>query len=216
MYQFSSQVKWSNFHLLYVTSFHNLQLAATPSKRRLKTTTEYIYETLFKDGKDSDVVVKALGRSWNLHKVISSPESFMEYCELEQKSLVPLFSNMRQIHTTCIAILQLYLGQSGYFSSMFSGSWRESEADSVSIDVADPNVTVAAFDTALGSLYQDEVTIEPGEAAVSVLASATLLLLDGLTAQCAALMTETVNVRTVLAYLGAARMYGQRELEEVS
>ena len=37
---------------------------------------------------------------------------------------------------------------------MFSGSWRESEADSVSIDVADPNVTVAAFDTALGSLYQ--------------------------------------------------------------
>ena len=99
---------------------------------------------------------------------------------------------------------------------MFSGSWRESEADSVSIDVADPNVTVAAFDTALGSLYQDEVTIEPGEAAVSVLASATLLLLDGLTAQCAALMTETVNVRTVLVYLGAARMYGQRELEEVS
>ena len=63
---------------------------------------------------------------------------------------------------------------------------------------------------------QDEVTIEPGEAAVSVLASATLLLLDGLTAQCAALMTETVNVRTVLAYLGAARMYGQRELEEVN
>ena len=51
-------------------------------------------------------------------------------------------------------MLQLYLGQSGYFSSMFSGSWRESEADSVSIDVADPNVTVAAFDTALGSLYQ--------------------------------------------------------------
>ena len=47
-------------------------MAATPSKRRLKTTTEYIYETLFKDGKDSDVVVKALGRSWNLHKVISS------------------------------------------------------------------------------------------------------------------------------------------------
>jgi len=47
-----------------------------------------------------------------------------------------------------------------------------------------------------------------------VLASAMLLLLDGLTAQCAALMTETVNVRTVLAYLSAARMYGQRELEE--
>ena len=63
---------------------------------------------------------------------------------------------------------------------------------------------------------QDEVTFEPGEAAVSVLASATLLLLDGLTAQCVALMTETVNVRNVLAYLGAAKMYGQRELEEVS
>ena len=48
-------------------------MAATPSKRRLKTTTEYIYETLFKDGKDSDVVVKALGTSWNLHKVTYYP-----------------------------------------------------------------------------------------------------------------------------------------------
>ena len=57
-------------------------------------------------------------------------------------------------HKTDITIFQLYLGQSGYFSSMFSGSWRESEADSVSIDIVDPNVTVAAFDTALGSLYQ--------------------------------------------------------------
>ena len=66
------------------------------------------------------------------------------------------------------------------------------------------------------SFDQDEVTIEPGEAVVSVLASATLLLLDGLTAQCVALMAETVNVRNVLAYLGAAKMYGQRELEEVS
>ena len=67
----------------------------------------------------------------------------------------------------------------------------------------------------LGLSIQDEVTIEPGEAAVSVLASATLLLLDGLTAQCVALMEETVNVRNVLAYHGAAKMYGQRELEEV-
>ena len=66
--QFSSKVV--HFNLLYY-----LQLAATPSKRRLKTTTEYIYETLFKDGKDSDVVVKALGKSWNLHKVESSPHN---------------------------------------------------------------------------------------------------------------------------------------------
>ena len=56
-----------------LTTNHTDQLAATPSKRRLKTTTEYIYDTLFKDGKDSDVVVKALGTSWNLHKVTYHP-----------------------------------------------------------------------------------------------------------------------------------------------
>ena len=84
--------------------------------------------------------------------------------------------------------LQLYLRQSDYFSSMFSGSWKESEASRISvsisrrafyfstcpcgrpfhvflfqISIADPNVTEESLHIALGSLYQDEVTFEPAK-----------------------------------------------------
>jgi hypothetical protein len=40
-----------------------------PKKRKLRTTSEYIYETLFKDGRENDLVVEALGFEWKLHKV---------------------------------------------------------------------------------------------------------------------------------------------------
>jgi BTB/POZ domain-containing protein 13 len=97
---------------------------------------------------------------------------------------------------------------------MFSGNWRESNLDRVAIDVADPNVDRASFHVALGSLYQDEVTLAPGDV-VPVLAAATLLQLDGLIEQCVGLMKETVNVKTVLKYLEASQIYGQSGLEKV-
>ncbi len=109
---------------------------------------------------------------------------------------------------------KLYLGQSGYFASMFSGNWHESGCDRVEIGVADPQVTPAAFDLALGSLYQDEVSLRPDDV-VPALATATLLSLDGLIAQCVQLMNETINVRTVIKYLEAAQAYGQQDLAEV-
>ena len=37
---------------------------------------------------------------------------------------------------------------------MFSGSWRESDQGKIRMEVADPNISVEAFHTALGSLYQ--------------------------------------------------------------
>ena len=67
-------------------------------------------------GRESDVRVAALGRSWHLHK--------------------------------------LYLQQSPYFASMFSGRWSDGRTDSVSINIVDPVITLDALHTTLGSLYQ--------------------------------------------------------------
>jgi BTB/POZ domain-containing protein 13 (germ cell-less protein-like 1) len=46
---------------------------------------------------------------------------------------------------------------------MFSGSWRESNMSSISVTIADPNVTLDALYVTLGSLYQDEISVEPAE-----------------------------------------------------
>ncbi len=48
------------------------------------------------------------------------------------------------------------------------------------------------METVFGSLYLDEVVIEPSSV-VSVLATATLFQLDELINRCAEVMTETVN-----------------------
>ena len=42
---------------------------STPKKKKLRTTSRYIYETLFEQGLQSDVVVEAMGKEWKLHKV---------------------------------------------------------------------------------------------------------------------------------------------------
>ncbi|XP_077999402.1 germ cell-less protein-like 1 [Glandiceps talaboti] len=141
----------------------------TPKRKKLQTTSKYIFETLFINGQNSDVTISALGKNWNLHKV--------------------------------------YLCQSGYFSSMFSGSWRESNATMINIDIPDDTIDVEALTVTLGSLYRDDVLISPSRV-VSILAAATLLQLDGLINQCADIMTETTSAKTVCAYHAAATAYG--------
>ncbi len=49
-----------------------------------------------------------------------------------------------------------------------------------------------------------------------MLASATLLQLEGLITQCRLLMKETVNLQTVLAYYEAACTYGTTDVEKVT
>ena len=44
-------------------------LLHTPKRRKLRTTSRYIYETLFVEGRDSDLTLNALSREWKLHKV---------------------------------------------------------------------------------------------------------------------------------------------------
>ena len=140
-----------------------------PKRRKLRSTSSYIYQTLFKEGRDSDVTVRALDKEWRLHR--------------------------------------LYLCQSSYFSSMFSGSWKESTMDKITITVADPTVNLSALEIALGSLYRDEIEIRSSEV-VGILAAATLLQLEGLIEQCTTIMMETTNVETVVDYYDASCRYG--------
>ena len=169
----------------------------TNKKKRLKSTSRYIYENLFLEGRESDITLSALNREWKLHK--------------------------------------LYLSQSDYFSSMFNGNWRESNMKHVEITIVDPNITLDSMNTTLGSLYQDEISVEPADA-TSILgnkkklvklkhsisrkkyysiylfkniftATARLFQLDGLIDQCETILEETINIETVIKYYDAATMY---------
>uniref|UniRef100_A0A8C1T8C9 Germ cell-less, spermatogenesis associated n=1 Tax=Cyprinus carpio TaxID=7962 RepID=A0A8C1T8C9_CYPCA len=141
----------------------------TPRRKKLKSTSKYIYQTLFLNGEKSDIQIRALGQEWNLHKI--------------------------------------YLCQSGYFSSMFSGSWKESNMMVIELEIPDQNIDTEALQVVFGSLYRDDVLIKPSRV-VNVLAAACMLQLDGLIQQCGETMKENVNVKTVCSYYNAATMYG--------
>ncbi|XP_033119647.1 germ cell-less protein-like 1 [Anneissia japonica] len=141
----------------------------TPKRKQLKSTSKYIFTTLFVNGENSDIAINALGKTWNLHK--------------------------------------LYLCQSRYFSCMFNGSWKESKLTEVDMDIPDANIDIEALDVCLGSLYQDEVVIDPSKVE-SVLAAASLLQLDGLIQQCADIMTDTICLSTVCSYHTSSSTYG--------
>jgi len=145
------------------------KLLSTPKKKSLKTTSQYIFDNLFQEGKDSDITVTALSTSWKLHK--------------------------------------LYLCQSGYFSSMFSGRWSDGSKEYINITIDDPNITINSLHITLGSFYRDDVTIEPGDV-VSVLAAASLFQMEGLISQCIVIMEETVNIQTVVKYHESSVQYG--------
>ncbi|XP_053944756.1 germ cell-less protein-like 1 [Cuculus canorus] len=102
---------------------------------------------------------------------------------------------------------KVYLCQSGYFSSMFSGHWRESSMDTIELEISDENIDAEALHVAFSSLYQDDVSINP-EKVVAILAAASMLQLDNLMEQCAEIMKETINAETVCDYYNSAEMYG--------
>ncbi|KAM4532560.1 germ cell-less protein-like 1 isoform 3-T3 [Fundulus diaphanus] len=141
----------------------------TPRRQKLKSTSKYIYQTLFLNGENSDIRICALGQEWNLHKV--------------------------------------YLCQSGYFSSMFSGSWKESNMMEINLEIPDQNIDTEALQVVFGSLYRDDVLIMPNRV-ISILAAACMLQLDGLIQQCGETMKENISAKTACGYYACASIYG--------
>lgn len=74
---------------------------------------------------------------------------------------------------------------------MVKNSWRKFNLLNLLITY------LSALQVVLGSLYQDELFVEPAEV-VPLLATATLLQLDGVIDQCVAIMEETVNAQVIL------------------
>ena len=65
----------------------------------------------------------------------------------------------------------------------------------------------------LGSLYQDEISVEPAEV-IPILATASLFQMDGLADQCANIMEETVNIETVTKYYETGVFYGSSRIQD--
>ncbi|KAG8189166.1 hypothetical protein JTE90_018458 [Oedothorax gibbosus] len=146
----------------------------SPKRRKIMSTSKYIYKTLFEEGQGSDVQIEALNRTWNLHR--------------------------------------LYLSQSPYFNSMFNGLWVETTQKEIRMGIEDENITSEALHKVFGSLYQDEIQIQPSEA-VSILASATLLQLDDIIQQSIEVMKDSINIDTVLSFHEAAELYGLNQIK---
>uniref|UniRef100_A0A8D2MIS0 Germ cell-less 1, spermatosis associated n=1 Tax=Zonotrichia albicollis TaxID=44394 RepID=A0A8D2MIS0_ZONAL len=90
---------------------------------------------------------------------------------------------------------------------MFSGSWKESSMNVIELEIPDQNIDVEALQVAFGSLYRDDVLINPSRV-VALLAAACMLQLDGLIQQCGETMKETITAQTVCGYYNSAGTYG--------
>ncbi|ELK18053.1 germ cell-less protein-like 1 [Pteropus alecto] len=102
---------------------------------------------------------------------------------------------------------RVYLCQSGYFASMFSGAWKEATMNTIELQMPDENIDCEALHKALSSLYQDSVFIPPNRV-ICLLAAASMLQLDELIQQCGEVMKETVSAQTVCSYYYSAESYG--------
>ncbi|KAL1139368.1 hypothetical protein AAG570_006352 [Ranatra chinensis] len=107
---------------------------------------------------------------------------------------------------------KVYLRQSHYFNSMFSGSWNETNKSYIPIEVADPNIATESLNVVFGSFYLDEISIEPC-VVVGVLAAATLFQMEGLIEQCCEIMAENVCPLTAVQFYNAACRYGLQNVK---
>ncbi|KAK9506782.1 hypothetical protein O3M35_008655 [Rhynocoris fuscipes] len=108
---------------------------------------------------------------------------------------------------------KVYLRQSQYFNSMFSGVWDESNKSNIRIEVEDPNITIEALNTVFSSFYLDEITVEPCNV-IGVLAASTMFQLEGLIEQCCEIMIETLSPITAVKYYHGACSYGSQKVKE--
>nr|XP_012374746.2 germ cell-less protein-like 1 [Dasypus novemcinctus] len=109
---------------------------------------------------------------------------------------------------------RVYLCQSGYFASMFSGAWRETTMNTIELLMPDENIDREALHEAFGSLYRDAVLIPPSRV-ISILATASMLQLDELIQKCGEVMKETVAAQTVCGYYYSAESYGLQSVRNM-
>uniref|UniRef100_A0A8C8YRA9 BTB domain-containing protein n=1 Tax=Prolemur simus TaxID=1328070 RepID=A0A8C8YRA9_PROSS len=109
---------------------------------------------------------------------------------------------------------KVYLCQSGYFASMFSGAWRETNMNTIELQMPDDNIDGEALHEVFGSLYRKTMLIPPSRV-VAILATASMLQLDKLIEQCGQIMKETINEQTVCSYHYSAESYGLQNIRSM-
>ncbi|XP_051034820.1 germ cell-less protein-like 1 [Phodopus roborovskii] len=102
---------------------------------------------------------------------------------------------------------KFYLCRSGYFASMFSGAWQESNMSTIEMEMPDENIDRESFYEALVYLYSNNMAI-PSHRIIAVLATASMLQLDEIISQCEEMMKASVTVETVCSYYYSAENYG--------
>ncbi|XP_021044445.1 germ cell-less protein-like 2 [Mus pahari] len=107
-----------------------------------------------------------------------------------------------------------YLCCSGYFASMFCGAWRESDMDTIEMQMPDENIDLEAFHDVLGFLYSRRIVISPPRV-IAILATASMLQLDELIEQCEDMMRDSVTSETVCNYYYSAESYGLQSIRFV-
>eukprot|EP01137_Pigoraptor_chileana_P027750 Opistho-2@10683 len=110
---------------------------------------------------------------------------------------------------------KVYLKQAGYFGSLFSGRWRETDDRTVNVEVLDSNVDKSALSAAFESLYCDDISLSLSNI-VGVLAAATLLQIDGLVQLCAAQMAACMCAGTVSSFYEAGLAYGRDDVVDAA
>ncbi|XP_059107453.1 germ cell-less protein-like 1 [Peromyscus eremicus] len=109
---------------------------------------------------------------------------------------------------------RVYLCRSGYFASMFSGAWRETNMNTIEMEMPDKNIDRDSFHQALGYLYSHRVEIPPCRV-IAILATASMLQLDGLIQQCEEVMMVSINIKTVCTYFYSAENYGLQNVRYI-
>ncbi|XP_005081273.1 germ cell-less protein-like 1 [Mesocricetus auratus] len=102
---------------------------------------------------------------------------------------------------------KFYLCRSGYFASMFSGAWRETDMTTIHMQMPDENIDRESFYDALVYLYSNSMPIPPHRI-IAILATASMLQLDEVLEQCEEIMKASVSAENVCNYYYSAEDYG--------
>ena len=115
----------------------------SPKRKKIKSTSNYIYQTLFRDGINSDLTIRALG-TYTVLTVLCCIHS-VRHCTGKEWKLHKVYLCQVRVCVcgvyVCVCVRPPPPLQSGYFSSMFSGSWRESNQSDISLSIPDTNIT---------------------------------------------------------------------------
>ncbi|CAL4120382.1 unnamed protein product, partial [Meganyctiphanes norvegica] len=113
-------------------------------------------------------------------------------------------------HMTAKHLKDIYLISTEFLSTSFYSDLLEKVRGRDSYRIL---IKIETLRLALGQFYKDDIVVEAAGVR-PLLAAATMLQMEPLIQQCAAIMLETINIKTVLSYHEGAHNYGVMEVQK--